>query len=113
MDSVPDTRPRTGPVRQLVRMLHYLASEINCRRYTVAVFLDLEKAFDRVWYDGLLHKLLKLRLPPCPAKNYSQLAPRLKFLLSSRGCTIRPSPDSSRSPTGQLPLAKPIRNVHR
>ncbi|GBP19939.1 Probable RNA-directed DNA polymerase from transposon X-element [Eumeta japonica] len=32
---------------QLIRVLHYLASERNCERYTVAVLLDMEKAFDR------------------------------------------------------------------
>ncbi|GBP91633.1 RNA-directed DNA polymerase from mobile element jockey [Eumeta japonica] len=32
---------------QLIRVLHYLASEKNCGRYTVAVLLDVEKAFDR------------------------------------------------------------------
>ncbi|GBP33313.1 RNA-directed DNA polymerase from mobile element jockey [Eumeta japonica] len=28
---------------QLIRVLHYLASERNCDRYTVAVFLDMER----------------------------------------------------------------------
>ena len=29
-----------------------------------AIFLDVEKAFDRVWHNGLRFKLLKLNLPP-------------------------------------------------
>ncbi|GBP40344.1 Probable RNA-directed DNA polymerase from transposon X-element [Eumeta japonica] len=51
---------RTGhsTTLQLIRMLHHLASEMNCGRHTVAMFLDIEKVFDRVWHDGLLYKLL-------------------------------------------------------
>ena len=29
-----------------------------------AIFLDVEKAFDRVWHNGLRFKLLNLNLPP-------------------------------------------------
>ncbi|GBP78731.1 RNA-directed DNA polymerase from mobile element jockey [Eumeta japonica] len=35
---------------QLVRVLHHMASEHNRRRRTVGIFLDIEKAFDRVWH---------------------------------------------------------------
>ncbi|GBP53848.1 Probable RNA-directed DNA polymerase from transposon X-element [Eumeta japonica] len=38
----------------LIWVLHHLASEMNCGRYTVAVLLDTKKAFDKVWHDGLL-----------------------------------------------------------
>ncbi|KAJ2937413.1 hypothetical protein O0L34_g19102 [Tuta absoluta] len=49
---------------QLTRVLHHLADERNRERYTVGVFLDIEKAFDRVWHPGLLFKLLETTLPP-------------------------------------------------
>ncbi|GBP55426.1 Probable RNA-directed DNA polymerase from transposon BS [Eumeta japonica] len=52
---------------QLIRVLHYLASELNCGRYTVPVFLDMEKAFNRVWHDAL-QKLLKTQLSPISTK---------------------------------------------
>ncbi|GFX14735.1 probable RNA-directed DNA polymerase from transposon X-element [Trichonephila clavipes] len=31
--------------------------------YTGAVFLDIQKAFDRVWHVGLLYKLIKIKTP--------------------------------------------------
>ncbi|GBP27453.1 Probable RNA-directed DNA polymerase from transposon BS [Eumeta japonica] len=49
---------------QLLRVLHHLASERNCKQYTVAVLLNMEEAFDRVLHDGLIHKLLNTSLPP-------------------------------------------------
>ncbi|GBP78291.1 Probable RNA-directed DNA polymerase from transposon BS [Eumeta japonica] len=53
---------------QFIQVLHHLASEMNCGRYTMAVFLGMKKVFDRVWHDGLLHKLLKIRLPSALTK---------------------------------------------
>ncbi|GBP67779.1 RNA-directed DNA polymerase from mobile element jockey [Eumeta japonica] len=49
---------------QLIRVLHHLTSEKNCERYMVSVHLNMEKAFDRVWHDGLIHKLLDTSLLP-------------------------------------------------
>ncbi|GBP92115.1 RNA-directed DNA polymerase from mobile element jockey [Eumeta japonica] len=48
---------------QLIRVLLYDASEKNYGRYTVAVLLDVEKAFHKMWHNGLLHKLLDIPLP--------------------------------------------------
>ncbi|GFU70418.1 probable RNA-directed DNA polymerase from transposon X-element [Trichonephila clavipes] len=31
--------------------------------YTVGVFLDVKRAFDKMWHDGLTYKLIKLRFP--------------------------------------------------
>ncbi|CAH2105211.1 unnamed protein product [Euphydryas editha] len=47
----------------LTRVLNLLASELNRSHCTVGVFLDIEKAFDRVWHEGLVAKLLKTSLP--------------------------------------------------
>jgi hypothetical protein len=38
-------------------------SSIGKKRLTVAVFLDVAKAFDIVWIDGLLYKLTFLNFP--------------------------------------------------
>ena len=35
----------------------------NMKNYCAAVFMDVEKAFDKVWHDGLIHTLIKLGLP--------------------------------------------------
>uniref|UniRef100_A0A2A4JQF8 Reverse transcriptase domain-containing protein n=1 Tax=Heliothis virescens TaxID=7102 RepID=A0A2A4JQF8_HELVI len=42
---------------QLSRVLHHLANTANRKEYAVAVFLDMEKAFDRVWHPGLVYKI--------------------------------------------------------
>ncbi|KAJ2950757.1 hypothetical protein O0L34_g9018 [Tuta absoluta] len=49
---------------QLSRVLHHMAVNINKKEHTVAVFLDMEKAFDRVWHPGLIYKLATTNVPP-------------------------------------------------
>ena len=52
-------RPGDSTVNQLLSITHqiYSAFEEFPSRETRAVFLDISKAFDKVWRDGLLFKL--------------------------------------------------------
>lgn len=49
---------------------------LNSRRVTVGCFLDVEKAFDSVWIEALIHKLKLLGLP----------SPLIKILFSFLSC---------------------------
>ena len=42
---------------QLVRLVQQWCEALDSSKYVVAVFFDLQKAFDRVWHKGLLCKL--------------------------------------------------------
>ncbi|KAI5748825.1 hypothetical protein M8J76_002286 [Diaphorina citri] len=54
-------------VHQLTKITQDIATGFTqgCNRHksTVMILLDVEKAFDRVWRDGLIYKLIKLGLP--------------------------------------------------
>ncbi|KAH0810150.1 hypothetical protein GEV33_012641 [Tenebrio molitor] len=49
---------------------------------TLAVFLDIERAFDRVWHDGLIQKLISLRLNP----NFIKI---IDSFLANRTCSVK------------------------
>lgn len=40
-------------ITQLIKLTDELAKNMNNKRQTATIFLDVEKAFDTVWHDGL------------------------------------------------------------
>ena len=53
---------------RLFQLTQIVAQQFARRRTQQAIFLDVEKAFDRVWHNGLRYKLLTLNLPPLLAR---------------------------------------------
>jgi hypothetical protein len=56
-------RPRHSTSLQLARFVERITRNFGKKRLTGAVFLDVAKAFDTVWIDGLLYKLTLLNFP--------------------------------------------------
>ncbi|GBP70815.1 RNA-directed DNA polymerase from mobile element jockey [Eumeta japonica] len=84
----------------LIRLLHHLASERNCEQYTVAVLLDMEKAFERVWHDGRIHKLLDTALPPALTRVIASFVPRRSFCVVVDNVLSVPCPLRAEVPQG-------------
>ena len=55
-------RPRHSTSLQLARLVE-ITRNFGEKKWTGAVFLDVAKAFDAVWIDGLLYKLTLLNFP--------------------------------------------------
>jgi hypothetical protein len=55
--------PRHITSFQLARLDERITRIIDEKKLTGAVFLDVAKAFDTVWIDGLLYKLTLLNFP--------------------------------------------------
>ena len=47
----------------LFRLSQSIMGSFNRREHVVAAFLDVEKAFDNVWHNGLKYKIFQLDLP--------------------------------------------------
>ena len=61
---------RSGGLRQakctddhLFRLSQSVMDSFNGSEYVVAAFLDVEKAFNNVWHNGLRYKIFMLDLP--------------------------------------------------
>lgn len=53
-----------GTTLQLLRLVDHITTQFNNKSSTAAVFLDIEKAFDRTWHPGLICKLESTGIPP-------------------------------------------------
>ncbi|KAJ0173910.1 hypothetical protein K1T71_010056 [Dendrolimus kikuchii] len=67
---------------QLTRVLHLLTCELNKGNCTVGVFLDIEKAFDRVWHAGLIFKLIDTSTPPALVRLVASFLEGRNFYVS-------------------------------
>jgi len=47
-------------IKQLLSITHEIYRAFDANEEVRAVFLDISRAFDRVWHEGLIHKLKKL-----------------------------------------------------
>jgi hypothetical protein len=56
-------RPRHSTSLQLARLVERITRNFGENRLTGTVFLDVAKAFNTVWIDGLLYKLTLLNFP--------------------------------------------------
>ena len=51
------------PTAWKIRLSHSIMESFNRGEHVVAAFLDVEKAFDNVWHNGLRFKIFQLDLP--------------------------------------------------
>ena len=70
-------RPKRSTSLQLARHVERVTRNFGERRLTGAIFLDVPKALDTVWVDGLVYKLTSLNFP-------SYLVKIITFYLSGR-----------------------------
>ena len=52
-------RPGDSVTNQLIYLVHEILKNFNCNEHfeTRSVYLDMSKAFDKVWHQGLIYKL--------------------------------------------------------
>ena len=63
-------RPKNSTSLQLARLVERITRIFGENRLIGAVFLDVAKAFDTVWVDGLVYKLTVLNFPPYLVRSH-------------------------------------------
>lgn len=56
-------RSRHSTVHALIRLFEEAIMGFNDCKITIAAFLDIEKAFDTMWVEGLIYKMIKMSFP--------------------------------------------------
>lgn len=57
------SRKSHSTVQQVVRITNDISTNFNENAVTVMLLLDIEKAFDKVWIDGLIYKMIQYKYP--------------------------------------------------
>ncbi|GBM99400.1 hypothetical protein AVEN_172620-1 [Araneus ventricosus] len=55
--------PQFSTTHQLLRVVEHIHEGKNSNLTTAAIFLDISKAYDKVWIEGLIHKLIAYKFP--------------------------------------------------
>lgn len=67
LDFLPDEqygfREKLSTVKQLIRMNEFISSGFYKKQIAAMLMIDVAKAFDRVWHEGLIVKLNDFNLP--------------------------------------------------
>lgn len=56
-------RKQHSTVQQIIRITERISFNFNLNKSTGVALIDLEKAYDSVWHDGLIHKLIANNYP--------------------------------------------------
>ncbi|GJQ75241.1 hypothetical protein Trydic_g9840 [Trypoxylus dichotomus] len=83
-----------GTTHRVLRIVEQIKEGFNRRKYTGAVFLDVAKAFDKIWHQGLLLKMHRGGISKAMARLiHSYLRKRaFKIKLEGKRSTLRTAP---------------------
>ena len=51
-------RHKHSTIQQMHRLCHTIYTAFEAKQYCTSAFLDVSQAFDKVWHDGLLYKIM-------------------------------------------------------
>lgn len=89
-------------VHQLQRVTNSIRQAKAVSKSTVMAFLDIEKAFDNVWQDGLVHKLLRFNFPVYLVKIISDYLDGRTSRVSIGNALSDPYPVTAGVPQGSI-----------
>lgn len=95
-------RPGHSTELQILRLTEHITAAFNRRQFTGAVFLDVAKAFDTVWHEGLLMKMLTNHYPISFTKLIKSYLHHRKFRIQVQNSYSTTRPMEAGVPQGTV-----------
>lgn len=73
--------------QQAMRIKQFIVNNKRLRKSTGVLLLDIEKAFDSIWHDGLIFKLIKMKLPTYLIRIIQAFVRNRHFAVYVNGCS--------------------------
>lgn len=93
-------RTKLSTTQQLTRFVHGISRGMQVSKTTVSIFLDIEKAFDKVWHDGLLYKMSLTGLPRTYIRTVRSFLQNRQFRVQTDGALSSARPILAGVPQG-------------
>jgi hypothetical protein len=84
----------------LLRNVERITHGFNNNKATVTLFLDIERAFDKVWTTGIIAKLIKAKIPPHLIHLIHNYLQNRAFFGMHKNSLFKLTPHSGRSTSG-------------
>ena len=97
----------------LFRLSQSVMESFNRGEHVVAAFLDVEKAFDNVWHNGLRYKVFMLDIPTKMTCWLSDFSSWPSYSSQCKSFPLQQSQPLSRSPTGFCPESITFPDIHQ
>ena len=95
-------RNKHSTIHALIRLFEEAAMGFNDRKITIAAFLDIEKAFDTMWVEGLIYKLINMKFPEYLIKITASYLNNRKFMVKLGGHLSNPILVNDGVPQGSI-----------
>lgn len=95
-------RKQHSTVHQLKRVVNFIEKNKQLRKSTGVVFLDIEKAFDSIWHEGLLYKMNTFGFPFYIQKILKSFLTQRSFVVSINNCLSSPRNIPAGLPQGSV-----------
>ncbi|GFT71497.1 probable RNA-directed DNA polymerase from transposon X-element [Trichonephila clavipes] len=104
-------RSQTSTQHQLLRATNLIVNGFNSKTYTVGLFLDVKKAFDRMWHNGLIYKMILFKFPTYLIKIIHSYLDNRTFNVKLNNVLSSQRPILASTPQGSI-LSPALYNIY-